>query len=245
MNNLTVILVILIIILIYNYCYKYGPSNTIPVSPCFNCEKYNVHRSHADQVEAAGVMKEVVRRNKILIEHLKNKYLSGFQPNMDNLKNNRIDIIPSGSLSTDLYNINPTSPREAEESEYVRERMEQLVDNYNSDRIYEISPLNKSNLTSYTQDKKTLILCLRKKHKNNSGENELHDINTIMFVVLHELSHMANNEYDHPPSFWLLFKFILMNAVECGIYEPVDYRKHPINYCGLDLGYNPLYDNIV
>jgi hypothetical protein len=118
----------------------------------------------------------------------------------------------------------------------------QLISNYNSDEIYEISPLNKQGLTSYTENKKVLILCLRRKAADLAGHHPLHDINTMMFVVLHELTHMMNSTWDHHYDFWQLFKFVLENAVEAGVYTPVDYSRAPIVYCGLRLSYNPLYD---
>ena len=172
------------------------------------------------------------------MEYLKNKYLNNkFAPNMDrNIKNNRIDVIP---FTAEQLNQNWA------ENEYIQERIAQLIRNYDSNQIYEISPLNTSGVTSYTQNKKTLILCLRKKETDESGNNKLHDINTIIFVVIHELSHMMNNLWGHKMNFWILFKFMLLNACECGIYEPVDYRKYPVYYCGLLLSYNPLFDTSI
>ncbi len=118
-----------------------------------------------------------------------------------------------------------------------------MLDRYNKDNIYEISPRNKSNLTSYTENKgDQLVLCLREKHPNSDGIYDLHDENTIMFVVVHELTHIMNDTWGHGPDFWKLFNFMISNAVEAGVYIPVDYSMFPINYCGLHLNHNPLYD---
>jgi len=38
------------------------------------------------------------------------------------------------------------------------------------------------------------------------------------------------------------FKFILENAVEKGIYKPVDYKNKPKGYCGMTITDNPFYD---
>ena len=35
---------------------------------------------------------------------------------------------------------------------------------------------------------------------------------------------------------------LLKNAVKIGIYEPVDYKKKPKNYCGMNITDNPYYD---
>lgn len=230
---LTAVALILLLVIFYHCYYKYSHLNThrIVSCPSNRCEAYNVHRHHADQREAARIMGEVTSRNAKLIEHLREKYIPGFNPSMESIKNNHIDVIGS----TGIYDGKL-------DNEYLQERVTQLLSKYNSRDIYEISPLNSSGVTSYTQDKETLILCLRKKEKNQSGANELHDINTIMFVVVHELSHMMNDRWGHDVDFWILFKFMLENAVECGVYSPVDYSSHPILYCGLLLTYNPIFD---
>lgn len=251
-NGLVILLSIILIFLFYKYYYKHSYWNTVPVSTCNKCEKYNVHRSHEDKIEAANIIKEITNRNNKLIEHLKSKYLtSNFQPNMDNIKNNHIDVVTNSDIfpwtADSMFDPNKTAQQlqQVTESEYLHERISQLIDYYNPKEIYEISPLNSSGVTSYTQNKKTLILCLRKKEKNTNNENELHDINTIMFVVIHELSHMMNNLWGHKMNFWVLFKFMLLNSVECGIYKPVNYAKSPIKYCGLLISYSPLFDNVV
>ena len=83
-----------------------------------------------------------------------------------------------------------------------------------------------------------LVFCL------NSGESsdKLIDDNTLTFVALHELSHIGTAEVGHTPTYWQNFKFILENAVEAGIYKPVDYKKKPKGYCGMTITDNPYYD---
>ena len=80
--------------------------------------------------------------------------------------------------------------------------------------------------------------------RKKEGKNKLHDINTMMFVVIHELAHIMNNRWGHTKSsnFWELFKFMLINGIEIGIYEPINYAIDPIVYCGLEITYNPIYD---
>ena len=256
-NGIVIVVILLIIFLYYQYYYKYSYFNTTKTILCNGktCEKYNVHKEHTDHEEAAKLMQEITRRIDLLISHLRNKYLNNhFQPSVDPMKNGRIDIIPgsdaytTGFTADSLFEINTDkldNIKEIMRNEYVQERIRQLISKYDKDNIYEISPLNSSGLTSYTQDKKTLIFCLRKKEKNASGENELHDINILMFVVIHEISHMAGNQWGHPVSFWVLFKFLLENAVECNIYKAINYGLYPVNYCGLKLEWNPLFDKSV
>jgi len=136
------------------------------------------------------------------------------------------------------YNINSKKT-----NEYINNRIKQLFSNYSNNNVFEISPRNTTGVTSYSDNKTKLILCMRKKE----GKNNLHDINTMMFVVVHELAHIMNNRWGHTKSsnFWELFKFMLVNSIEIGIYQPVNYAIHPIIYCGLEITYSPIYDNSI
>jgi len=115
-----------------------------------------------------------------------------------------------------------------------------LLERYNPDNILEIVPEFNSKDTSYTKNKKILHICLRSK----DNKRELLDINTLFFVYLHELAHIGSVSIGHGDNeFWANFKFLLKNAVEIGLYHPVDYKFNPKLYCGLTIQHNPLYDN--
>ncbi len=66
----------------------------------------------------------------------------------------------------------------------------------------------------------------------------------MTFVALHELSHVCTESIGHKQDFWQNFKWILQNAKEGGIYDPVDYKKSPQEYCGMKINDNPYYDLI-
>jgi hypothetical protein len=254
-NVLFAVLVVIAIVLLWHFLFRFGPLNTKPVGACTglgkdqNCEYYYVHREHNDAAAAAALMNEITSRNDKLINHIKNKYDITNASN-DPDKSSRIDVVPGTamySLSDDINweQLQNSHTAGVEIREYLQERIHQLIQNYDQNRLYEISPLNKTGVTSYAEDKTKLILCLRKKTPNDRGEYELHDINTMMFVVLHELAHMMNNRWGHDKEsrFWTLFKFLLANAVEINVYTPVHYGNHPITYCGLRLTYNPYFDS--
>ena len=88
--------------------------------------------------------------------------------------------------------------------------------------------------TSYSVNKgEQIIFCLRTKDNNN---NMLHDINLIMYVVLHEISHVACPIYDnHGPLFKKIYTFITKSAVEINLYKKIDFEKSPVIYCGLEI----------
>jgi hypothetical protein len=46
----------------------------------------------------------------------------------------------------------------------------------------------------------------------------------------------------HKQEFWQNFKFLLENAKQAGIYDPIDYKKNPQEYCGMTINDNPYYD---
>ena len=73
--------------------------------------------------------------------------------------------------------------------------------------------------------------------------DELIDENTLTFVALHEVSHIATKSIGHKTEFWDNFKFILEKAKEAGIHDPVDYKKSPQEYCGTKIHDNPYYDS--
>lgn len=114
-----------------------------------------------------------------------------------------------------------------------------LIKNYNADMVFENDP-KKSSDTAYTINKgDSLYFCLR----NRTNPNTFIPYNTMMFALLHELSHMANyNAWGHTQRFWEVFAFILSEASNAGIYTPEDYSKRPQTYCGLAINYNPLFD---
>lgn len=115
-----------------------------------------------------------------------------------------------------------------------------LLDNFNPDVFIENSPYNIRNFTAYTEDKGgSFVICLRKKDTPNA---EFVDMNTVLFVVIHETAHLFTEQFGHDKIFWENFKFLLGEAIEVGIYEPVNYTFNPTVYCGLRLDYNPYYD---
>lgn len=106
--------------------------------------------------------------------------------------------------------------------------------------ISENVPLSTKN-TSWVKNKgEEMSLCLREK---KSGSNQLHNIKILEFVALHELSHIAEDNYGHERSFWEAFKFILTEAHNAGLHTPRNYSKTPTRYCGILVDYNPYFDS--
>ena len=113
-----------------------------------------------------------------------------------------------------------------------------LVKGFNPKKIMETLPT--SEYTAYSENKgEKLAFCLNRTRK---GEDHMIDAHTLMFVAIHELSHIATESIGHQSEFWENFKFLLENAKEAGIHEPLDYKEKPAEYCGMTIRDNPYYD---
>lgn len=118
-----------------------------------------------------------------------------------------------------------------------RANVKRLVKGYNPEKIYETLPT--SEYTAYSQNKgEKIAFCLDTERENG----KLIDNNTLTFVAIHELSHVASISTGHNDEFWNNFKFLLQEAVEIEIYDPEDYKKKPRRYCGINITDNPYYD---
>ena len=117
------------------------------------------------------------------------------------------------------------------------EKVHRMVQKFNPTKISETLPT--SEYTAYSENKgEKLAFCLNKE-KNGT---KLIDINTLTFVAIHELAHIMTISEGHKQEFWQNFKFLLEQAKASKIYEPVDYKKNPEPYCGMDITDNPYYD---
>lgn len=118
-----------------------------------------------------------------------------------------------------------------------RENVKRLVKGYNPKKIYETLPT--SEYTAYSENKgEKLAFCLDTEKTNG----KLIDINTLTYVALHELAHIASKSVGHTDEFWNNFKFLIIEANSINVYKPVDYKNKPARYCGMNIKDNPFYD---
>jgi hypothetical protein len=116
--------------------------------------------------------------------------------------------------------------------------IKRLESGFNPKKFMETLPT--SEYTAYSENKgEKLAFCLNKTKK---GEDNMIDEHTLMFVAIHELSHIATKSIGHKMEFWDNFKFVLENAKESGIHEPKDYHKTPKEYCSMKITDNPYHD---
>lgn len=87
------------------------------------------------------------------------------------------------------------------------------------------------NLTSYSVNKgEKIVLCIY------DYENEkIYDMNTLLYVCIHELAHIGDINIGHKPSFYSIFNFLLFQSIRLGIYSFYDYSILPVKYCGITI----------
>ena len=82
--------------------------------------------------------------------------------------------------------------------------------------------------SAYTENKTIIYVCL--KHPRTG---EVYDMNTLIYVTLHEIAHVITEEYDeHGPEWQNNFTKLLNRAYRRGVYDPS--RPVPKDYCGVD-----------
>ena len=92
-----------------------------------------------------------------------------------------------------------------------------------------------TSVTSFSQGKgERIVMCLRARDARGKL-GELEDHNTLMYVLLHEVGHLATDEIGHVPAFWANFRYILDVAAREGLYEKVDYSAEHQGYCGIEI----------
>ena len=109
-----------------------------------------------------------------------------------------------------------------------------LKESFNSDYITENIP--GSMYVAYSVNKgEELSICIREKDTEKFIDN-----NTIIFVAIHELSHIMTDELGHTELFWDNMKYLLEKGSLVGIYKKIDYNKYPVMYCGMEIDSTPL-----
>ena len=114
-----------------------------------------------------------------------------------------------------------------------KEGTDKLVKNYNPDTLSETGIGAK--YTSYSVNKgEKISICIRQ-----TSDNSFIDNNTILFVVIHELAHVMTKSVGHTPEFWDNMKYLLEEGEKIGIYKPINYKKSPKRYCGMEINSTP------
>jgi hypothetical protein len=117
-------------------------------------------------------------------------------------------------------------------------QVQRLKANFKADpsRIFESTPDAEN--TSYSVNKgESVHFCLRQR-----DDDKLVNENIMMFVALHEMSHIITQEIGHTTEFWNNFGWLLREAEAQKLYKHEDFKAHPTTYCGVKITDSPKYD---
>ena len=110
-----------------------------------------------------------------------------------------------------------------------------LLKNYNPNRLKDNLPNMYNKATAFVINKgEEYGICTR-------NDGKLHKLDTLLFVNLHELSHLSIHDLDHTQLFWNVFKLYLYEAKEL-LGRTIICET---DYCGMEVHYNPLFDPVL
>jgi len=104
--------------------------------------------------------------------------------------------------------------------------IQQIKQNFTKlDPNYGKIPLQEGD-SSYTENKEVITLCIK-----DPETKKYYDMNTLMYVALHELAHMVSKNHGHGDEWRQNFDKLLKEGANAGVYDP----RIPIpdKYCGI------------
>lgn len=155
---------------------------------------------------------------------------------LQNVDNNIIKLIQYINLK---YTDKVLSKLPKEKQKLINQIINRLNKTYKSKNLTENYPQIPGKDVSFNINKgEEISLCLR----NYDEPSNFHQMNDIMFVTIHEISHSCNDSYGHDESFWKIFRELLLDAIECEVFKNKDYFNNKVKFCSLNISYNPILD---
>ena len=231
------IIIISLIVIIYKYFEKHS-YDVVMVKAETNGKKYLV-RNLPDKQDAANLIGNIAIKLENLVNIIQTKgyeniYITYIKSDVD-----KESINTNGNKSKDLINGQEGGSSEKQTLEYnmkmkLKDDIERLVSNFNSDAFSETTPDSK--YTSYSVNKgQSIVMCVRSKQ-----DDKLVKENIMTFVAIHELGHLMTKTIGHDPEFWNNMRLLLKIAIDNGLYKNVDFNKKPEPYCGITISDTPL-----
>lgn len=175
---------------------------------------YKIHEDLENPQQAAETMDKLNTVAHTLIDKLYKKYI-------DN---------PSG-----LNNIRP------DKQDIVRAGIIAMKSNFKTANMEENIPERSGGDTSYVINKGSVFaMCLRDPKNGNQIDPKF---NALVFVLIHEMAHLATTSFGHDTLFWNNFRFLLREAIQFNLYELENYKVNGSPYCGIVITYSPIFDS--
>jgi hypothetical protein len=169
-----------------------------------------------------------IRKNKLTIVEASD---NGMKLMVYNDKDKRKSADLLAEIIKRMFMLRNTLINEKNKYPEYKQYIELLEENLTEERtkIYENDP--NSDLTSFSVNKgEELAFCLKSKR-----DGQIHEVNLLIYVALHEMAHIACPEIGHGDLFKKVFRFLTLRAIDMGIYQKVDYNQNPVEYCGMVL----------
>ena len=128
-----------------------------------------------------------------------------------------------GKMQTFLNYLNKTYKEVPERKEFLEKLKMVDLDAFQEspeDSHHEAFSLNKG---------EEINLCVR---DTLSSQKIQKDMNTLVYVALHEIAHVITVSVGHTAEFWKNHETLVNDAIDAKIYTYVDYSKFPVVYCG-------------
>ena len=173
----------------------------------------------------------ILNKNKTILKTINIKTKSGHSYLLyeDELQNNKAEML--NIIETNMYILKDHLVKNIDSFPKYKKYIKLLETNFTKDRtkIFESDPT--TDLTSYSINKgEEVAFCLKSKTRNY-----LYDINLLMYVAIHELSHIACPDLGHGIRFKKIFKKFIQEAIKIKIYIKKNYNIQPVEYCGMVL----------
>jgi hypothetical protein len=184
-------------------------------------------------------VKSGVNGKEYLVRNLPNKQnaadlLANLSINLENLVNYLSEQTNKNKLD-DLYDkyVDDDDKKVINKKKF-KDDIKRVINNFNADEFSESTP--DAQYTSYSINKgEKIVFCLRSRDE----EENMVKKNVMMFVALHELSHLMTKSVGHKPEFWNNFKILLKIAINLNIYKHIDFNRKPVEYCGTKITDTP------
>jgi len=205
---------VIIIVIIFVFIVNY--KRDVELIEAKDGNKYLV-RKLPDKNEAADMLSDIKRTLSDVVNIIKSK--------------------SSSVLYEDYKKSNKGKPELLSKEDFDLS-IKRLVKNYNPKACVFSENVPHSQYTAYSVNKgEELVFCLRLKKEGD----KLVPLNTIIFVALHELTHIMTKTIGHEPEFWNNFAFILKIAIDECLYTSTNYITQSKKYCSIDINSMPYH----
>jgi len=234
------IIIISLIVIIYKYFEKHS-YDVVMVKSEANGKNYLV-RNLSDKQEASNLLGKIAIKLEKLIDVIKSK---GYENVYNEYIKTDVDSETStnnvnGNKNKDLIDGQDGGSSERQNLEHnmkmkLKEDIDRLIGNFNSDAFSETTPDSK--YTSYSVNKgEKIVFCIRDKKEGEILVKE----NIMTFVSIHEMAHLMTKSIGHDPDFWSNMRLLLKISIDNGLYKNIDFNSTPKDYCGVKITDTPL-----